>query len=369
MLFELLFGGTVMPTSTRSSTAEKGSVKAPVGIKSPSFSPPPSSSILQNTTEEIPILIQRPSVDNTSLGNGSMYLEMLLETYKSQIDMLQIELKSKNDIIHDLLNIIKFQGHTTVVNDAAKCADTSRADLPIDNTNLIDNGFWSIPKKAARYAEADNSTSEVQTSNRFSLLDSEWIKEAEEDQSETRSEKSVQNTPKRNKRNRATRVVTIAGDSMLGGVKKHHFKNLSSQKVYVKCFPGATVDDMNSYMVPSMKHDPEAVVIHAGTNNLSAQKSPLEIAQEIVNLASSLQTDRNEIIISSIIRRGDRFQAKATAVNSHLYQLCVDGNFTYLDNSNIRLEHLQKGGHWGNIHLNDKGTDIFRQNLFDILSI
>ena len=142
MLFELLFGGTVMPTSTRSSTAEKGSVKAPVGIKSPSFSPPPSSSILQNTTEEIPILIQRPSVDNTSLGNGSMYLEMLLETYKSQIDMLQIELKSKNDIIHDLLNIIKFQGHTTVVNDAAKCADTSRADLPIDNTNLIDNGFW-----------------------------------------------------------------------------------------------------------------------------------------------------------------------------------------------------------------------------------
>ena len=148
---------------------------------------------------------------------------------------------------------------------------------------------------------------------------------------------------------------------MLGGV--------SSQKVYVKCFPGATVDDMNSYMVPSMKHDPQAVVIHAGTNDLSAQKSPLEIAQDIVNLASSLENGSNEIIISSIIRRGDRFQAKATAVNSHLYQLCVDGNFTYLDNSNIRLEHLQKGGHWGNIHLNDKGTNIFKQNLVDILSI
>ena len=56
--------------------------------------------------------------------------------------MLKIEVKYKKYIIYDLLNIIKFQGHTTVVNDAAKCADTSRADLPIDNTNLIDNGFW-----------------------------------------------------------------------------------------------------------------------------------------------------------------------------------------------------------------------------------
>ena len=77
----------------------------------------------------------------------------------------------------------------------------------------------------------------------------------------------------------------------------------------------------------------------------------------------------NQVCSLSIIRRGDRFQAKATAVNSHLYQLCVDGNFAYLDNSNIRLEHLQKGGHWGNIHLNDKGTNIFKQNLVDILSI
>ena len=156
---------------------------------------------------------------------------------------------------------------------------------------------------------------------------------------------------------------------MLGGVKKHHFKHLSPQKVYVECFPGATVDDMNSYIVPSMKHGPEAVVIHAGTNNLSPQKSPLEIAQEILDLASSLQNDNNEIIISSIIGRGDRFQAKATAVNLHLYKLCVDGNFTYLDNSNIRLEHLQKVGHWGNIQLNDKGTNIFKQYLVDILSI
>ena len=79
---------------------------APVETKLPSSSPPPSSSILQNTTEEIPIIIQRPSVDNNSLGNDSMYLDMLLETYKSQINMLQKELKSKDDIIHDLLDII-----------------------------------------------------------------------------------------------------------------------------------------------------------------------------------------------------------------------------------------------------------------------
>ena len=65
----------------------------------------------------------------------------------------------------------------------------------------------------------NNAKSEVQTWNIFSLLGSKWIKEAQDEHSETPSEKSVQNSPKRSKSNRATRVVTIAGDSMLGGVK------------------------------------------------------------------------------------------------------------------------------------------------------
>ena len=43
-------------------------------------------------------------------------------------------------------------------------------------------------------------------------------------------------------------------------------------------------------------------------------------------------------------------------------------NFTYLDNSNIQqytnINH-QKGGPWENIHLNEKRTDTFRQNLID----
>ena len=49
-----------------------------------------------------------------------MYVEMLLETYKNQISMLKNELKYKNDIIYDLLNIIKAHGHTVVNDNAAK---------------------------------------------------------------------------------------------------------------------------------------------------------------------------------------------------------------------------------------------------------
>ena len=76
-----------------------------------------------------------------------------------------------------------------------------------------------------------------------------------------------------------------------------------------------------------------------------------------------------EVIFSSIIRRGDAFNNKASEVNELMVRLCRENDIGYLDNSNIDYEHLQGGGKFGGIHLNERGTDIFKCNFIDMINI
>ena len=86
-------------------------------------------------------------------------------------------------------------------------------------------------------------------------------------------------------------------------------------------------------------------------------------------LVNRLKSGENDIIVSSIISRGDGFNEKASAVNEHLMKFCVENDIVYLDNSNICLENLERGGTWGGLHLNDSGTELFEKNILDIRSM
>ena len=47
----------------------------------------------------------------------------------------------------------------------------------------------------------------------------------------------------------------------------------SNTNVYVKSFPGATIDDMYSYAIPSLKHEPNAIIIHCGMNKFERREN------------------------------------------------------------------------------------------------
>ena len=76
---------------------------------------------------------------------------------------------------------------------------------------------------------------------------------------------------------------------------------------YVKAFPGATVEDMSDYIMPSLRRKPEEVILHVGTNNLKSSE-PLEIAEGIVNLRLKIQNHSPDckITLSSLISRSDQ---------------------------------------------------------------
>ena len=139
-------------------------------------------------------------------------------------------------------------------------------------------------------------------------------------------------------------------------------KKNTNCKIYVKSFSGATTADMEDYMKPSVRKSPDHFILHVGTNDLSANKSPLETANEIINLACQLKTESHDVSVSTIILRGDnkKLNEKGCEVSSHLKELCKEKNISVIDISKkIKLQHLNKG----KLHLTKYGSRILSNNF------
>ena len=115
---------------------------------------------------------------------------------------------------------------------------------------------------------------------------------------------------------------------------------------------------MAHYCKPTAKHDPDLVVLHFETNSLRNDESPEEIANDIASVAVAMKNDQNNVVVSSIICRGDSLRDKADLVNQHLYALCGEFQLGYSDNSAILKEHLMYRGRFPGLHLNKIGSEI-----------
>ena len=105
---------------------------------------------------------------------------------------------------------------------------------------------------------------------------------------------------------------------MLKGIEQQKLrKGLNNkERVFVKHFSGATVEDMKNDVIPSKKkYENDLVILLVGTNDLRDQKAATEIAKEIVELAIDMKTEKNDIMISGIIPRRDNLNGKAMEVN------------------------------------------------------
>ena len=58
--------------------------------------------------------------------------------------------------------------------------------------------------------------------------------------------------------------------------------------------------------------------MYCGANDLKTSTDPEQIAENIINLAESMKTDKNNVIISELTPRNDQFNKKAKEVNEIL---------------------------------------------------
>ncbi len=163
------------------------------------------------------------------------------------------------------------------------------------------------------------------------------------------------------------KAIEIVGDSLIKDIQSYRMNEASGspdEKIYVKSFPGATIDCMQSHICPTLKRNPSAIVIHCGTNDLRKPATAEDIAGEVLELANLTKTNDNRVLVSGIVPRGDRWQSKAIEVNYILKQLCYEQNFNFIDNNNISpLLHLNRS----RLHLNREGTRILANNYLHAL--
>ena len=71
----------------------------------------------------------------------------------------------------------------------------------------------------------------------------------------------------------------------------------SNCKIHVKTFSRATVSGMEDYIKLSLRNPPDHFILHVGTNTLYSEKSSMEIAISIINLACRLKNEIHEVTI------------------------------------------------------------------------
>ena len=102
------------------------------------------------------------------------------------------------------------------------------------------------------------------------------------------------------------------------------------ERVYVKTFPGATIQDMNFYIQPSLIHKPDILIIHAGTDNLWADENINVTAEKIIQLATNAKKTVKRIAIGSIVCKDDDLNQNAKEVNIKLRRKAAELNLNFL---------------------------------------
>ena len=73
-------------------------------------------------------------------------------------------------------------------------------------------------------------------------------------------------------------------------------------KIFVKHF-GVTANCMEDYMKPSLRKDPNHIILHVGTKDLILDRTLQYITISIVNLACSMKGEHCDVSMSNIILR------------------------------------------------------------------
>ena len=131
----------------------------------------------------------------------------------------------------------------------------------------------------------------------------------------------------------------------------------------MKPFPGATIHDMKSHIIPTIEKSPDQICLHINTNDLKS-KEPNMVADAIVDLVREIENSCDaEIVLSEITTRNDAHGDAVKTVNRRLKQLSRQNGWILISHANITQNGLNKGG----VHLNREGNDSLHRNFVNVV--
>ena len=161
-----------------------------------------------------------------------------------------------------------------------------------------------------------------------------------------------------------TRTVLIIGDS----IPKYLDGKRMSQRLNVRneCIRGSRLEHWIK-LAPALikEHDPSAIIIHCGTNNVQTNTilKCMDLTTQLLNVITS-SSPQVTIAFSSLTVQGDIGNSFwAERFNDKLFELCNKYHLDYIDNRNIRVRHLARD----NLHLGRSGIRMLARNYISFL--
>ena len=131
-------------------------------------------------------------------------------------------------------------------------------------------------------------------------------------------------------------ATVIAGDSIINGVIEERI-NKKDRPVKVRSFPGATVADMEHYLIRIIQKKPSNIILHLGTNdaeNLPSKAVLDNLLKLKPLLKDSLPTCRAFLSTPTLRTLDGKLQITVTQLTKHLLQLKTNTI------NNINVRHL-----------------------------
>ena len=269
--------------------------------------------------------------------------EDLITTLKEEITFLRNEMASKDKII-DLMIKDKFNERTENIVGKSSVTTGEQSVKSVIN-NLVVN-------KKDTVIDTNNNSSEVNF----------------DDPAKSVSSDDDFTVVKPANARKKKRQISLIGDSLIKNIEQYKMQQClkRNEKIYVKSFPGATTIDMADHARPSQRYSPDCFILHTGSNDLRSTKTPEQILDDIIKLATELKTDQNEVIVSAIVARKDEQNTKGLKVNDYLKIKCENYALGFISNTNILVtEHLNGSG----LHLNYHGTKALANNFLNVINV
>ena len=346
------------------------------------------------------------------------YNDELITVLRDQNDFLKKELLQKNVIIDNLLNLCS---HNNKIPDIATSNTIDNNNIN-DNCSLVEKSNYEARSDYMQWQNVDSNYKKkhypirkradniVVSQNRFNLLNIEDddVTTNVFDNTDDIEQPRKHDIPSKNKADKRPLIVhnqhpqrdfssnysrqnsgnikrTSPGNSSYADLTKNGKKlcifsssltkpinmntfndRLKSGVALKRAFGGATAAQLNYYVQAALNEDhPDRAIINVGTNNLTKKdQTPLQIAEEIIEVAQTCREGGvNEIYVSGITCR-PQFQEKINEINKLLEYYAGIKNYTYIDNSCIGREHLQRD----KLHLNKEGIHILSDNFLKHLN-
>ena len=344
------------------------------------------------------------------------YIELLhnqMDYLKKDIEFLKKDITHKNIVIENLVCDKRIGIKTNYINSSLTNADSRDVNDDKVNEPLIhfgrdvDDGWNTRTRNNSsnKLSNKINQSQNILIDNRYRYLivddDAEIVADSnfdEEGEKYIPNQKLYRSLPKVERRpnvvvnkfqenDKATYVkkvlpgnskysdmirkgkkVCIFSDSICKRVDMVEFaKELKYKDPVKRSFPGATASQLKYFVMPSLFEDsPDVAIIHVGINNILKKynQSEMEIFNEIMEVVGECNRGGvSDIYVSSIICNISH-QEKINAVNKLLQTNSFKYKYQFIENSNIKSNHLWRD----RLHLNDDGICILSKNYLEHLN-